>query len=96
MYPCKVGLILKTGMREYDHYVGHILDVDVRSREEIPAEEQYVEYEMPIELMIHDTIQNTLVKNATDNNFECRGLTFTMETSQLPGKDEGKHDRKNL
>jgi hypothetical protein len=32
MYPCKVGLILRTGLNEYDHYVGHILDVDTRQR----------------------------------------------------------------
>lgn len=65
MYPCKIGIVLKTGLGEYDYYVGHILDVDTRPRDQIPAEEPYVEYELPIELMVHDAITNNLVKNAT-------------------------------
>jgi len=96
VYPCKVGLILRTGLNEYDHYAGHILDVDTRPRQDIPAEEPYMEYEIPIELMTHDSISNSLVKNATENVFECRGLTFSLETSQQPGKDEVKVERKKL
>ena len=94
VYPCKVGVVLKTGLREYDHYVGHILDVDQRPREEVPAEEPYVEYEMPINIMVHDTITSELVANATDNTFECRNITFSLETSPLPGKDESQAEEK--
>jgi hypothetical protein len=57
---------LRTGLGEYDFYVGHILDVDNRPRDKIPVEEPYVEYELPIELMVHDAISTNLVKNATD------------------------------
>ena len=88
VYPCKFGLYLKTGMNDYDHYVAHIVDIDSRPRQSIPDDEPYVEYEIPIELMIHDSINNNLVKNQTDQSFECRGITFTVETSLLPGKDE--------
>lgn len=96
VYPCKVGIILRTGLGEYDFYVGHILDVDNRPRDKIPNEEPYVEYELPIELMVHDAISTNLVKNATDQIFECRGLTFSMETSHLAGKDEAKAEQKKL
>ena len=87
IYPCKVGLYLKTGMNDYDHYVGHILDVDTRPRKEIPGEEPFVEYEIPIEMMVHDSITNQLVKNATEDTFDCRGITFCVETSELAGKN---------
>ena len=87
VYPCKVGLYLKTNLNDYDHYVGHILDVDTRPRQSIPEEEPYVEYEIPIMMMVHDSIENDLIKNSTDDDFDCRGITFSVETSVLPGKD---------
>jgi hypothetical protein len=46
--------------------------------------------------MVHDAITNNLVKNATEKVFECRGITFSMETSQLAGKDEAKAEQKKL
>ena len=27
-------------------------------------------------------------------SFECKGLTFTVETSVLPGKDEAENEKK--
>jgi hypothetical protein len=87
IYPCKIGLYLKTGLNDYSHYVGHVLDVDTRPRQSIPQEEPYVEYEIPIMMMVHDSIETDLIKNSTEDDFDCRGITFSVETSVLPGKD---------
>ena len=53
-YPVKFGIYLMTNLREYEHFVGHILDTGENSQE-------FIEYEIPLRLMVHNLITARLV-----------------------------------
>jgi hypothetical protein len=55
IYPCKFGIYMQTNLKEYEHYVGHILDTG-------PSSPEFVEYEIPVKLMVHDLITAKLVQ----------------------------------
>jgi hypothetical protein len=57
-YPCKLGVFLSTNLKEYEHFVAHLVDVAP------PVEGQeapFVEYEIPLRLMVHNVIRSRLI-----------------------------------
>jgi hypothetical protein len=49
-YPLKFGVYLKTSLKEYEHFVAHIVDTGAGS--------ETVSYEIPVSLMVNDNIKN--------------------------------------
>jgi hypothetical protein len=46
----KFGVYLKTSLKEYEHFVAHIVDTGAGS--------ETVSYEIPVSLMVNDNIKN--------------------------------------
>ena len=79
-YPCKFGAHLQTNLKEYEHYVGHLVDVHPESK---PADGiQWVEYEIPIWLMMHNRIHR-ITRAPISDNFEMKGITLFMQKHEL-------------
>ena len=57
-YPCKFGVYLATNLKEYEHFVAHLVDVaPTVEGEEAP----FVEYEIPVRLMVHNVIRSRII-----------------------------------
>ena len=54
-YPCKFGAHIQTSLKEYEHYAGHLVDTTPRPHSSASGIE-WVEYEIPIWLMMQSTI----------------------------------------
>ena len=57
-HPVKLGVYLETSLKEYEHFVAHIVDT---TKPLDPLSEEWVSYEIPINLMVNNNIQNKLV-----------------------------------
>lgn len=55
MFPVKFGLFLKTSLKEYEHFVAHIVDTS-------GVDNEITQYEIPIALMVNNNIRNRLVQ----------------------------------
>ena len=71
-HPVKLGVYIETSLKEYEHFVAHIVDTG--------TDEEWVSYEIPINLMINNNIQNSMVFCQVQENFECKGITFVTES----------------
>lgn len=56
-YPVKFGVYIQTNLKEYEHFVGHIVDVAGPSE----PQSEWVSYEIPISLMINNNIEGRMV-----------------------------------
>ena len=83
-FPCKLGVHINTGISEFEHFVGHLADIDDSSNKD------WVSYEIPISLMVNNYIKSSLIHCHADDNFLCRGVTFHVEKTHSqfdPNKD---------
>ena len=80
-YPCKFGVYIQTNLKEYEHFVGHLSDTN-QSSSRNDGGIDWVDYEIPLWLMINDRVPNKLVRAPVNDQFECKGLTFTMEQTK--------------
>ena len=83
-YPCKFGVYIVTSISEMEHFCGHIVDLTDKPTSE------WVEYELPLSLMVNSKIQSSLVPCPYPDNFQMKGLTFHLDkqNSQFdPKKD---------
>ena len=76
IYPVKFGVYLETSLREYEHFVAHILDVAPS-----PENRRLITYEVPLGLMVHNRIENKLVQFQGEEDFKCKGLSMSLESS---------------
>jgi len=58
-FPVKFGVYLKTSLKEYEHFVAHIVDTS--------AEAEIVQYEIPVQLMVNNNINTKLVQAQADD-----------------------------
>ena len=77
-HSCKFGVHLNTGIREYEHFVAHLVDTTPETINTDKPQE-WVEYEIPIWLMVNNYIQSSLVHSHVDDTFSMKGLTLHME-----------------
>ena len=58
--------------------MGHLLDTG----SETPH--QWVNYEIPVRLMVHNLIKSKMVQAQPGNDFKVKGLTVTSESTDTP------------
>ena len=75
-YPCKFGAHINTAVSEYEHFVGHLLDVVPQGS---PEAHEWVEYEIPISLMVNNFVKSSLIHCYADDLFEMKGVTIHVE-----------------
>ena len=73
-YPCKFGVHLNTAIREFEHFVGHLVDTDPSAEEG-----EWVEYEIPINRMVNSQIKSSFIHAPSTDDFHIKGLTFSIE-----------------
>ena len=56
--------------------MGHLLDVVPQGS---PESKEWVEYEMPINLMVNNYIKSSLIHCFADDTFEMKGVTLHVE-----------------
>ena len=49
-HPLKFGVYIQTNLKEYEHFVAHIVDTDFQNNDE------WVSYEIPLNLMINNNV----------------------------------------
>ena len=77
-HPCKFGVHINTSVAEYEHFVGHLVDL-VATETDASSKESWVEYELPLSLMVNSKIQSSLVPCPYTDNFSMKGLTLHIE-----------------
>jgi hypothetical protein len=73
-FPVKFGCWLETNLKEYEHFVGHIVDTT--------SEPRLMTYELPISSMMNNAIQSGVINPGVDETFSCKGLSMFMECSK--------------
>ena len=73
-HPCKIGVYINTALSEYEYFVGHVVDIDPS-----PDPLAWVEYEIPINLMINNYIKSSHIHCNVEDNFIMRGIGFHVE-----------------
>lgn len=73
-YPCKLGVHVCTNLNEYEYFVGHLIDIDSSDNPEA-----WVEYEIPISLMVNNYIKSSLIHCHAEDNFTMKGVAFHIE-----------------
>ena len=71
-FPCKFGIHINTSLKEYEHFVGHLLDTGNDDGE-------WVEYEIPIQNMVNNRIRSSLIHSHAEDTFEIKGVTINLE-----------------
>jgi hypothetical protein len=90
-YPVKFGVFIQTNLKEYEHFVGHIVDVAG------PADSpEWVSYELPLNLMINNNIEGRMVQCQASDHFDCKGLTFSSECSKTNLQGDLAHHIKRI
>eukprot|EP00347_Sterkiella_histriomuscorum_P022452 403338435 len=91
MQPAKLGLVIQSTFREFEHYSGFLLDNNN------PNPNQYQSYEIPINLMTNHNIRDRIMQNKYGGSFICKGLTFCVEsTFETPFNSEIQIDIKKI
>jgi hypothetical protein len=73
-YPVKFGAYIETSLKEYEHFVGHLVDTS--------SEPRLVTYEIPVALMMNNAIDTGVVSPSVEDNFTCKGVSMFMECSK--------------
>lgn len=87
-HPIKFGVYIQTSLKEYEHFVGHIVDTEGSS--------EWVSYEIPLSLMINNNIQGRMVNCSVSDHFECKGLTLFAECTKQNFREEITHYIKKI
>ena len=91
-YLVKFGVYIQTNLKEFEHFVGHIVDI----ADPTESQSEWVSYEIPISLMINNNIEGKMVPCQATDNFECKGLTFTSECAKTNLKSDLTHFIKRI
>lgn len=78
-YPCKFGVHINTAIKEYEHFVGHLLDTSTTTGDANSQSNEWVEYELPLNLMVNNQIKSSLIHCHADDVFHMKGLSFHVE-----------------
>ena len=70
--PCKVGVHINTSIKEYEHFVGNLVDTENPRKE-------WVQYEIPLAIMSNNFIQSSLIGAPVEDIFHMKGVSFHVE-----------------
>lgn len=93
-YPCKFGVHVNTAIKEYEHFVGHLVDTPAPTGDEQLATESgdWIQYELPLNLMVNNQIKSSLIHCHADDVFHMKGLSFHVEKQNSQFNPEVDYD----
>ncbi|CDW79505.1 UNKNOWN [Stylonychia lemnae] len=90
-HPAKLGLYINVSFREYEHYIGHLLDI------QNPRSDLFQQYEIPLSLLTNANVRDKVLQKEVEETFNVKGLTFTAEsTNETPLGQEIQMDIKQI
>lgn len=89
-HPLKFGIYMQTSMREYEHFVGHVVDTHPE-----PSEE-WVQYELPFNLMMHSSVMSRMVFYHGTEYITTKGITVSTEAKLNQQIGEATHFIKKI